>query len=168
MKIYKGNLYYLELFVTDQNGDPVTGLTTSYTIYKSSDNSLVGSGSLTDVGNGVYQKSYTFNTIGQFRVVYTSPTTYTDEIETILVVDTQVLATAKLDRILGLCQENYRIINPVYNKYGDLTEGLIKIYANANDVDTDTNPIAIYQIDTTYGAGKEARHVTGYKVKKIL
>jgi len=162
-KITKNSIYYLEAFVTDTNGDGVSGLSLAYKIYKSSDNSLLSSGVLADEGSGLYQSNYTFAVLGQYRVIYITPTSYSDEIETIL-VEEQVAQELSLLRVLGLVQENYRIFNPVYDRGNNMTSALIKIYSSASDVDTDTSPIAQYRVSATYD-GKN--RMTNYKVKKL-
>ena len=43
--------YYLEIYITDKLGNFASGLTVIYNIYKSSDNSLVASGTLTEYSN---------------------------------------------------------------------------------------------------------------------
>ena len=64
-------IFYFHLLVTDPNGDSKTGLNVTYIIYKSSDNSIVNSGTLVDVGNGAYEGSYTFTSSGQYYIIYT-------------------------------------------------------------------------------------------------
>jgi len=167
-EITKGTTYYLESLVTDQNGDGITGLTVTYKVIRSSDNSLLASGSLTDVGDGVYQGSYLFSNNGQYRVIYFSPVGYTNEIETINVSDaSNVAISEKIDRILGLSQENYRIFDSKWNADNNMTYGIIKIYENPDDVDTDTNPMAVYEVKAFYGKGKYRNNVVDYRVKKI-
>jgi len=161
-ELEQNTLYYLELFVTDAVGDPVTGLSTTYKIYKSSDNSVVFSGSLIDVGDGVYKVSYLFDTLGQYRIIYTTPTNYTDEIETINVIERRA-SSIDVRRILGLVQENFRILNPVYDRLGNLVTCTIRIYPSASDVDADTNAIATYVVEATHNKTL----MTGYKVKKL-
>lgn len=97
VEVEKDSTYFLEILVTDTDGSPITGLSLTFAIYKSSTNGLVTSGSLTDVGNGIYQASYAFTELGQFRVLYTTPTNYTDEVEGVLVVDKE----ANIDSILS-------------------------------------------------------------------
>ena len=58
--VYINTIYYLELLIIDINGNPKTGLNPTYTIYKAIDDSIVSTGNLTDVGNGLYKSSYTF------------------------------------------------------------------------------------------------------------
>jgi hypothetical protein len=119
-EINKGTTYYLETLVLDKNGDPTTGLTVTYKVIRSSDNVQLASGSLTDVGDGTYQSSFLFDTNGQYRVLYITPTKYSNDIETVNVTDaSSVSVSNKIDRILGLCHENFRVIEPVYNKAGD-------------------------------------------------
>lgn len=214
MILFKDTDYKLDIGVIDRRGDFVTGLTVTYNVRKSSDNSLIASETATEVGSsGIYQtSSLSFSVVDKYRIEYTTPSKYDNVVEEILVIQDiadqvwdealvdhqgagstgEALANASsggaspsviaqavwdeltygsgsstfgevLKRIAGLCQENFRIIDPVYSK-GDLVAGLIKIYENANDVDTDTNPIGTYQVESTYNARREA---TGYKVKKI-
>lgn len=162
MNIEKSTLYYLELFVTDTQGEPVTGQTNTYTIYRCSDNSVVTSGTLTEIGGGMYQSSYTFNELGQFRILYNTPPNYEDVVEYVLVEEPHA-KQAELLRGLGLMQENFRIFNPIYNSNGDLVSSYIKIYPTAADCDADTNAIAQYQVRATYNATSE---MTSYKVKR--
>jgi len=75
-------------------------LSVSYSIYKSEDNSVIDSGSLSNPGNGMYTGSYLCDTLGQYYIIYTTPSGYTDELESIMVSS----ETAKADvlaRILG-------------------------------------------------------------------
>ncbi len=74
-----------------------------------------------------------------------------------------MLLSDKIDRILGLCQENYRLINPIYDKRLNLIGGTIKIYPTAVDCENDTNATAEYGITATFN---RQNHMTSYKVKK--
>lgn len=169
MEINKNTTYYLEILVTNRAGNPVTGLTVPYRIERSSDDVLLASGNLTEVANGVYKGSYLFGNTGQFRILYMPPTPYTNEIEGILVTDQSTVSfNEKIDRILGLSHENFKVIEPVYNGNNDLTEGIIKIYGSAADLEADINPIAVYEVKTEYKQGKYKRLVNEYTCKKIL
>jgi len=81
----------------------------------------------------------------------------------LVLVDTSELSN-KVDRILGLCQENYRLFNPVYDKRMNLIAGTIKIYPTANNCDNDTNELAEYRITAIFD---NKSRMTSYKVKKI-
>jgi len=167
-EITKGTTYYLEALLTDQQGYGVTGLTVTYKVIRSSDNFELASGTLNDVGDGVYQDSYLFSANGQFRIVYFTPENYNNKIETVNVTDANnVSVSNKLDRILGLCQENFKIIQPTYNQMGDLVDGIIKIFDSPEDLEADVNPIAVYEVKTTYKQGKNRRQVQEYQVKRI-
>ena len=145
-------VYYLELFITDIDGNPKTGLLTSYSIYKSSDDSLVISGSLTDKGNGIYKDSYTFTELGQYYIIYTTPSGYTDEVEDINVIQ-EYAKELDLLRVLGLSDENKKILNTVHDVDGNLTYALVKIYPSATDFENDTNVLATYEFNATYTLG---------------
>jgi len=162
--IYKNQQHKLDLSLTDNLGNFVSGKTITYSIYKSSDNSLVTSGTMIEIGtSGVYEASITFTDIGQYRVNYITPSKFENLIETFYV--REELATQELvKRVLGLTQENYRIISPIYDSKRNMTSGRIKIYPTASDVDADTNSLAEYIISATYD---NKNQMTGYKVKKI-
>lgn len=168
MRIDKNTTYYLEAFVTDAHGEPVAGLTVSYKVIKCSDNSELANGSLTDLGNGIYQGSYLFTTIGQYRVIYNAPYDYTDMIESILVVDPSAVESDVLNRILGLSQHNYRIFQQRYDQNQNLTFARIRLYPTATDVDADTNHFAEYEVYAVYGKNNLVNNVIDYRVKKIL
>ena len=69
-----------------------------------------------------------------------------------------------LKTILGLSQNNFRFLNQVYNSAGLLTSGTIKIYNNSSDVSTDTNPLAIYSVLSSYDTNNK---LIDYQVIKI-
>jgi len=162
-QIEKNTTYYLEVFLTDSNGEPVEGITVEYSIYDCSTNNLIDSGTLNDIGGGVYQKAYTFTNLGQFRVIYNTPSGYTDGIETILVVAERAKEET-LKRILGLTQENYRLFNPVYDEHDNLTSATIRIYPTATDCQNDTNPIATYKVESFYD---NQGRLIDYRVRRI-
>ena len=150
MKINTNTTYILELFVVDKKGEPVTGLTTTYSIYKSSDNSLISSGNLTEIGNGIYSGSYQFNTEGQFRIIYNTPSGYTDEIETVIVEDSYLEI---LKNILGLTQHNYYLYDTTYtviNEVNKLVSSKVRIFDTVSDLENNINPRKSYQVDVTY------------------
>lgn len=147
-------VYYLELFVTDKNGSPVTGLAPTYTIYKSVDDSIVNSGNLNDTGNGVYNAFYTFTALGQYYIIFTTPSGYTDEINSIF-VEQEVAKQTELLRSLGLNDENKKILNTVYDANSNLTYAIIRLYPSAVDFVNDTNVMAIYEFTATYNANNE-------------
>jgi hypothetical protein len=155
------------MLITDASGTPVSGLSVTYAIYNSATNILVESGSLIDIGNGIYQKIKVFNIVGQFRVEYSTPSNYTDEVETILVIQDQLTAiqdeTDKIKYILGLVQSNMVITNQVYDINNNLISGTIKLYNNAADANAQINEFATYSMTATYTSGL----LTHYKVTQL-
>jgi len=88
----KGDTVPLEVLAIDSDGNSKTGLTVNYTVYKSSDNSVIDSGTLTEVGtSGIYKKVISLG-LGQFRVVYDS-TGYTNDVDNII-INKQILGVA--------------------------------------------------------------------------
>lgn len=164
MNIDKDTTYTIELFVIEVTGEPSTGLTTSYIVYKSSDNSIVDSGSLTEIGDGIYTSSYLFDTLGQYRIVYNTPSGYTDEIESIFVV-TESAKNSDMLRTLGLSDENKKILDTVHDANGNITGATIKIYPSATDFENDTNVLATYEYSSSYDANGL---MTNMGIKRIL
>jgi len=159
--------YYFDIFVTDNEGEPVTGLNIDYSLYRSENNLLIITGPLIEKGNGVYQASKLFDILGQYRIIYNTPLGYEDAQETILVVDegSSSQQTALIRRILGLTQENYRILEPIYDEANNMTSCTLKTYPSSLDCENDTNPIAVYNVVSTYTVDN---NMSSYKVKKVV
>lgn len=171
MEIQKDTITYDGFIVINEDGNPVTGLLDgNFTrkLYDPDKSEVSGTISVTisEIGNGLYNVSFTPNKLGNWvLVVYHStyfPWGKGDNYECVEFVTNNVMELLK--RILGLSQENYRIFNPVYDSNKSMTSAIIKIYPTAGDVDVDTNVIAQYQINATYDS---QNRMTGYKVKKI-
>ena len=168
MNYCKNTVYYFDSSLIDHNGNFVSGKTLTYKIFKSSINTLVDSGIMTEIGiTGVYRFSYSFTEVGEYRIEYYTPDKYENGIETILVTETGIdNINIKIERILGLSQENYRIFSPTYvtkAQQSCMTSAIIKIYANASDCENDINAIGEYAVTATFD--NNAR-MTNYKVKK--
>lgn len=147
-------VYYLNLFVTDIDGSPKSGLVASYTIYKSTDDSTVIAGPLVDIGNGSYKANYTFSDLGQYYIIYNTPTGYTDEIGTVI-IGVENAKADELTRAIGLTGENKRILNTIYDVNRNLTYSIVKLYANAGDFVNDINVMATYEMTASYNANNE-------------
>jgi len=80
----KGQEYYLEVSIIDESGDFVNGLSITYNVRKSSDNTSIQSGSMTEEGD-VYKVAITIADTGQYRALYTSPEGYENYTEIIIV-----------------------------------------------------------------------------------
>lgn len=89
MILFKDENYKLDLGVIDRRGDFKSGLTVTYELRKSSDNSLVTLGTMTEVGSsGVYQtSSLSINSLGKYRIEYVTPNKYENIIIDILVIN---------------------------------------------------------------------------------
>jgi len=156
-------IFYLDLLVTDTNGDSKSGLTVTYTLYKSSDDSIIDTGILSDVGNGVYKGTYNFTISGQYYIIYETPSGYTNEIEGIY-ADKEYAKQEELLRSLGLNDENKKVLNPVYDTNGNLTYSLVKLYPTSLDFVNDTNVMATYEMTATYDGNSRMQT---FGVKKL-
>jgi len=91
-------LSYLEVGVLNSNGKPQTGLVIDYEIRKCSDNSLLTSGTATEVGTtGVYMFSYTFTTVAEYTLHWITPINYEDGFELLNVVNTPADVISELN-----------------------------------------------------------------------
>lgn len=106
--ITKGATYYLETFLTDENGNEIAGLNVLYEIYRSSDHTLIKAGVLSNINGGVYRDGVVFLDPGQYLAIYKPPEKYPDTSESITVLDTVIAGkgvnsyTAGILRSLGI------------------------------------------------------------------
>lgn len=173
--IVTDNVAYDEFIVLDKHNNIVTGLTDgnfTKNLYDPDGNERANTTSpitvtVNELGNGAYRVNFTPDKDGNwFLILYHA--TYFDygKGENYFSTDSSIASIADtLKRIVGLCQENYRIINPVYDNRRNMISGTIRLYPTPTDVDNDTNPIAEYQIVASHN---NKNHVTGYKVKRVL
>ena len=103
--------YRVKFPVIDQDtGKFVTGLTIAYSLVKTSDGTVIGSGNCSEVGTtGVYYFDYTYTVAQEYDVIITTPSGYYDGVETIMVeqeidVSASLLAygTAKASDLTGI------------------------------------------------------------------
>ena len=150
--------YILEVTPIDCDGNFKSGLSITYQIRKSSDNTLFSSGLLSEISGGTYIKSVTFTEENQYRVLYTSPSGWENGMDQILTEDAdmsdikvlidQILV--KVCKILGLSQSNYRLTEQIYDFNGCLLSAKISIYNTSDDTCNETSPIANYQMTAIY------------------
>jgi len=154
------------------NGQLALGLNPAITIREVDSGTLVvtgGSGDImSELGNGWYKYEFDGSDSIDYAIVcdggdpLTSAERYTyggSEINSNLIETND-----KISRILGLSQENYRILNPVYDNKGNLTSALIKTYSSATDTNNDQNSLAQYQLTASFN---NKGLTTSYQVVKI-
>lgn len=176
MYIKKDTQFKDEFIVLDEDNSPVTGLTDedfTHNLYNPSKNEVsnISAGvpvTIEEIDNGLYRVSFIPDTLGNWvLIVYHStyfPWGKGDNYICVNILWNDLETLIK--RILGLSQENYRIFNPQFDRNNNMISGTIKIYSSANDVDTDTNSIAEYEINANFNL--RTNLMTSYKVKKKL
>jgi hypothetical protein len=134
MNYYKDITYYLELTLIDSKGDFVTGQTVTYNVYKSSDESLFDSGTLSEIGtSGVYKASIVFTEARQYRVEYTTPTKYENAIEEILVIENTDESLEEIKNRIGTPTSGETVISDL----NDIKDETDKIQPDIIDVPDD-------------------------------
>lgn len=157
--------------VIDTNGDFVTGLSITYEVRKASDHSLTFSGSFTNVGN-IYIANITPTVLGDYYVLYTTPSSYENGQEEMVVRQVTIddidniltILGEQITKILGLSQSNYRLTDQIYNPSGCLVSATLSIYPTAIDTENETNAIAVYSIETNYDTNG---NLIDYKVVEL-
>jgi len=171
MDIKKDTITYDEFIVMDESDNPVTGLLDGVftrKLYDPDKNEVSGTISVTisEIGDGLYRVSFTPNKLGNWVLIISNTTYFPwgkgDSYRCVTYITGSVVEY--LQRILGLSQENYRVINPQYDGNNSLINGKIKIYPTATDCNNNTNHIAEYQITATYDS---KNRMSGYKVIKL-
>lgn len=120
---------------------------------------VVARPTLSDIeASSVLAKQSGFSGLAQENTVAARPTLSQIESSNVLAKQVQVL------RILGLSQENFRLIDQIYDNYGNLTSATVKTYSTANDAEDDTNPIAEYQMTATFTGPARC---TSYIMKQV-
>lgn len=112
--IYKDEPYVLEISITDDKGEFVSGLIEEYEVYSSLDDSLVETGELEEVGTtGVYKKVVSFSLPGQYRVIYKSPEGYFSGIETVVVRENLVSEVYNISLLIKAGIKNRKYLEKV-------------------------------------------------------
>jgi hypothetical protein len=159
--------HYLEVGMIGKTGDFVSGLSISYQLRRSSDDILISSGSLTEETN-VYTALVNISVADQYRVIYITPSTYENGMETLIVneldlTDIKTIIQTNLDKtckILGLVQSNYVLTDQDYSPDGCLLSAVQSIYGNATDAQNQVTPLAQYQITASYTDGLLTHYIS--------
>lgn len=85
VSILTNEIHFIEVLITDINGR-VDGLEVTYTIARLSDEVIVSSGTLTNIGNGIYKTGISISLPGQYRVEFITPPGYGDQADEINVI----------------------------------------------------------------------------------
>jgi len=171
IEIVKNTLHCFEIFIIDKEGNPKEGLSIDYVILKSLDNSVIDSGTMEDIDEGIYKFSYTFNIVGQFRIIYRLPIGYPDGAESIMVIEKEAeqasvdILIDMVTRALGLLGEHKRIFDTEFNARHAMTKCRIRIYPTKIDADNDTNHIAEFLGEAEYNTSNE---MLSSKIVKLL
>lgn len=165
---------YDEFMVLDESDNPVTGLVDGNFTRKlvdpdDADVANISAGipvTITEIEDGLYRVSFTPNKLGNWTLIVYNATYFPfgkgasykcveyviDEIGTYI------------RRLLGLSQENMRILNQTYDRNNNLIGALIKTYVTADNCENDTNPMAQYSMSAVFDRNNR---LTGYKTKRI-
>lgn len=177
MRIKIDTIHNDSFVVIDAQGNPVTGLTDiDFTRNLYNPNGIevanISAGVeviITETGDGIYKVSFTPNLLGIWTLTVYNATHFPWGKGKVYFCVGSLFDDLKtmIDRVLGLCQENYRLFSPVYIRIKGqycMTSAIIKIYPSSANCDADTNVLATYNVVATYN--REA-NMTSYKVTKV-
>lgn len=157
-------LNYGSFKVTDDNGDPVTGLVDgdfTKIIYDPDGNDVTSTttNDITELGNGLYKASLFPTSEG----IYSYKITHSTYLPTGTVAEFEVHQDrAWLERILGLVHENIYIDN--YSFTGsNMTSGRMRIYSDSSSVSTTSDVVGTYTITATYDGDE---NLSSFKIVK--
>ncbi len=95
-EVFLRETYYMQMFIEDQDGNGKPGLKIPYYIYQAKGGYLRKRGQMIEdlTAPGVYVQSYTFNKLGQFRIIFRPPNPYSDMMEIVNVIGSQIRVKA--------------------------------------------------------------------------
>ncbi len=163
-----GELAIEDFTVTNQTGDLISNIPLNeftWNLFDSSDSTSSISIQFVELGNGHYRSKFIPDLIGTWYLVIYHSTyfpygkqgsikVYINDIDTI---------GSKIDRILGLVQENYYLDEIVNNDDNNMISGRIRIYSNSTSVGTNSDIISTYNITADWTGTK----MNWYKVIKV-
>jgi len=121
--IEKGDTFVLEAALFS-GAHAVTGLTIPYNVVDSLTDGLIESGTLNEIGGGIYSKPIVFNTLGQFRLEVLAPGVFGTQIQAVIVRETQ----SKLDTLTTLVTEIFDVtVRDVERTFEYDAEGRVSI-----------------------------------------
>ena len=147
------NYYHLTFNVKDSQGNHIANI-----YFKP------GDGTGYQVKNSPFTYEYEYNA-GGYDIVLDKggygiqaqnipSTDHTENFTLISLIDTSDFLD-RMKRLLGLSQENYRIINPSYDGNSNLISATIKTYPTKADANADTNVMATYTMTASYNVNNE-------------
>lgn len=172
--IQKDQITYDEFIVLDKHNNPITGLVDANFTKNLYDPDGLERANITggitvtvsELGNGAYRLNFTPDKNGNwFLILYHATYFAYGKGENYFCVEQWFSDIAEvLKRIVGLCQEHYKVFDTQYDARRNMTSGKIKIYPTALDLDNDTNSLAEYHIEAIYN---KLNHMVGYKSKRV-
>jgi hypothetical protein len=140
--------------IADSNGNLVSGVnpvTITLYVYNPGGSEVSGSvsGSISELGDGNYKYIFTPNFQGTWYVVATQPIYFpwgkTDDVQ-VYNSDISDIYDSVV-KTLGLTHHNVFIDEPIYDEYGNMISGRVRIYSDAASVGTNNNIIESYRIE---------------------
>lgn len=142
--------------VVDSDSNLISGIDgTAFTVYVYNpagvDVTASVNGSFTELGNGSYKYIFTPNVSGVWYNVVTHPTYFpwgkTDDIVVHNADLTDIYDAVK--KTIGLVHENFYIDESVYDEFGNMVSGRVRIYSDSASVGTNNNVIDTYRIEAS-------------------
>lgn len=170
MSFIVNELVNLDLNVTNEEYNPVTGLTPgdfSIKLYDPLDSEVSSAITITifELGDGYYRTEFTPNLKGKWLLDIKHSTYFPWGKSKSILVSEENSDTIKvlITRILGLAQENYYVDNTSYDEDGNMISSRIRIYSDSTKVGSDESVITTYLMTAEYD---NDGNLESYKVVK--
>lgn len=140
----------LRNYILNFNDVTKIGLNLTFgTFRKVSDDSSITPPVISELSLGFYKFTFDISLIDD-DVYYVATDGGANIITGVLELDSNNSINNKLDRVLGLSQENQFIDQTVYDLNGSLLSARLRLYSTSSDVGTDNNVTHTYIISASY------------------
>ena len=148
------------MVIVDKHDNPVTGLVAgdfTTILYDSTGTEVsnISAGisvTISEIGDGIYKILFTPNELGNWTLITYNATYFPwGKVGGYRVIGAvNALLLEYLEKILGLCQSNYTLTNPHYDRRGQLETATVITYHNKTDLKNKVNPLATYNIKAVH------------------
>lgn len=138
------------IYLLNFNDITKTNLALNFSVFSQvSDNASLAPPDITELGHGFYKFGYDLDNANS-DIYYVADDGSGHVLTGVIAKSNNDTLVQMLNRLLGLCYENQRIDNAVYDGNGNLTSCRLRLYSVAGSVGSDNDVLATYNAASTY------------------